>query len=132
MPQCITKPIVLRSKSAVLHGKSVGFATQNSHFRNVKNAVYHFLRELSYKVKAVFRYFFLSEKKKTNSPDNYRLIISWIQKNPHKQRLFVGICMLSETLSTKAELLDDCTITLDVALVQIVEKRTTLTYKTCK
>ena len=36
MYQCITKGIVLHSKSAVLHGKSVGFASQKSHFRNVK------------------------------------------------------------------------------------------------
>ena len=93
---------------------------------------YHFLRELSLQNEWYFLVFALSKKKKTNSHDNYRLIISWIQKNPHKQRLFVGICMLSETLSTKAELLNDCTVTLDVALVQIVEKRTTLTYKTSK
>ena len=93
---------------------------------------YHFLRELSLQNEWYFLVFALSKKKKTNSPDNYRLIISWTQKNPHKQRLFVGICMLSETLSTKAELLNDCTVTLDVALVQIVEKRTTLTYKTSK
>gem|GEM_PF-2590655 len=93
---------------------------------------YHFLRELSLQSQSCFSVFFLNKKKKTNSPDNYRLIISWIQKNPHKQQLFVGICMLSETLSTKSELLNDCTVTLDVALVQIVEKRTTLTYKTSK
>ncbi|PIK20830.1 hypothetical protein CTI18_05595 [Prevotella intermedia] len=55
MPQCITKPIVLRSKS-------VGFATQNSRFRNVKTQLSFFKRIIFTKSKMFFGIFLEREK----------------------------------------------------------------------
>ena len=39
-------------KAAVLHGKSVGFASQNSRFRNAKTKLSFFLQNYLYKIKA--------------------------------------------------------------------------------
>ncbi|PIN28696.1 hypothetical protein [Prevotella intermedia] len=44
-------------KAAVLHGKSVGFATQNSRFRNVKTQLSFFKRIIFTKSKLFFGIF---------------------------------------------------------------------------
>ncbi|ATV52625.1 hypothetical protein CTM50_05985 [Prevotella intermedia] len=49
-------------KAAVLHGKSVGFATQNSHFRNVKTQLSFFKRIIFTKPKVFFGIFLEQEK----------------------------------------------------------------------
>ncbi|ATV30809.1 hypothetical protein [Prevotella intermedia] len=51
-------------KAAVLHGKSVGFATQNSRFRNVKTQLSFFKRIIFTKSKVFFSIFL--ERKKEN------------------------------------------------------------------
>ncbi|ATV29944.1 hypothetical protein CTM63_09845 [Prevotella intermedia] len=43
-------------KAAVLHGKSVGFASQNSRFRNAKSKLPFFQRNYFYKVKGIVRF----------------------------------------------------------------------------
>ena len=49
-------------KAAVLHGKSVGFATQNSRFRNVKTQLSFFKRIIFTKSKVFFSIFLEREK----------------------------------------------------------------------
>jgi len=49
-------------KAAVLHGKSVGFATQNSRFRNVKTQLSLFKRIIFTKSKMFFGIFLEREK----------------------------------------------------------------------
>jgi len=49
-------------KAAVLHGKSVGFATQNSRFRNVKTQLSFFKRIIFTKSKLFFGIFLEQEK----------------------------------------------------------------------
>ncbi|AWX06200.1 hypothetical protein CTM55_00275 [Prevotella intermedia] len=44
-------------KAAVLHGKSVGFASQNSRFRNVKTQLSLFKRIIFYKTNAKSSYY---------------------------------------------------------------------------
>ena len=58
-------------KAAVLHGKSVGFASQNSRFRNAKVQLSLFKGIIFTKPKK-FSVIFLSKKKKTNSFNKYR------------------------------------------------------------
>jgi len=49
-------------KAAVLHGKSVGFATQNSRFRNVKTQLSLFKGIIFTKTKVFFGIFLEREK----------------------------------------------------------------------
>ncbi|PJI26790.1 hypothetical protein [Prevotella intermedia] len=49
-------------KAAVLHGKSVGFALQNSRFRNVKTQLSFFKRIIFTKLKLFFGIFLEREK----------------------------------------------------------------------
>ncbi|APW32092.1 hypothetical protein BWX39_05255 [Prevotella intermedia ATCC 25611 = DSM 20706] len=58
-------------KAAVLHGKSVGFASQNSRFRNVKVQLSLFKRIIFTKSKK-FSTIVLGKKKETNSFNKYR------------------------------------------------------------
>ncbi|ATV33801.1 hypothetical protein CUC00_01210 [Prevotella intermedia] len=58
-------------KAAVLHGKSVGFASQNSRFRNVKAQLSLFKRIIFTKSKK-FSTIVLGKKKETNSFNKYR------------------------------------------------------------
>ena len=58
-------------KAAVLHGKSVGFASQNSRFRNVKAQLSLFNGIIFTKSKK-FSTIVLGKKKETNSFNKYR------------------------------------------------------------
>ncbi|PDP68149.1 hypothetical protein CLI70_07640 [Prevotella intermedia] len=51
------------AKAALLHGKSVGFASQNSRFRNAKSKLSFFLRTILTKSRLFLRNFNKQQKK---------------------------------------------------------------------
>ncbi|APW32745.1 hypothetical protein BWX39_04920 [Prevotella intermedia ATCC 25611 = DSM 20706] len=51
------------AKAALLHGKSVGFASQNSRFRNAKSKLSFFLRTIFTKSRLFLRNFNKQQKK---------------------------------------------------------------------
>ncbi|PJI26970.1 hypothetical protein CTM58_01955 [Prevotella intermedia] len=53
------------AKAALLHCKSVGFATQNSRFRNTKSKLSFFLRTIFTKLKLFLRVFNNQQNKST-------------------------------------------------------------------
>ena len=53
------------------------------------------------------------------------------QKNPVHSVEYTGSVSLCELL-TEAESLDDCTVAIDVAVVQIVEQCAALSYQLCQ
>ncbi|ATV31064.1 hypothetical protein CTM45_04950 [Prevotella intermedia] len=74
-------------KAAVLHGKNVGFAMQNSHFRNVKAQLSFFKENIFTKSSR------LSNEKKRLLLKRYRAVLSM---HKHRHRKQKGIILLSQ------------------------------------
>ncbi|MGP1546446.1 MAG: hypothetical protein ACTTI1_08985 [Prevotella intermedia] len=60
-------------KAAVLHGKSVGFAMQNSRFRNAKPKLVFFLRTIFTKQRQFYNILFFQTVQGKSTFKNYNL-----------------------------------------------------------